>query len=176
MSRSSTRAASRATRVVADGVLDHAAGHRRGEDRLAGGGSTHRLDDLCRRCVLEEEAAGPGTQRPEDLRVAVEGGENEDGGRVAQGADPGGGPDPVYARHPQIHQHHVDRVPVQRSRDLGAVGGLPHDDDAVRTVEHHGQPGTHQRVVVDDEDPHRGRGGGYGDQGSQACTRKLPPG
>ena len=66
---------------------DQAAGDGGGEHRLAGGDEADGAQDLGRRGVLEQEAAGAGPQRPQHVVVGVEGGEDDHVRRVGDGAD-----------------------------------------------------------------------------------------
>jgi hypothetical protein len=56
--------------------------------------------------------------------VGVEGGQDDDLGRVAAGAQGLGGGQPVHRRHADVHEDHVGGVPVDHRQDLGAVAGL----------------------------------------------------
>ena len=58
-------------------LLDHAPRHRRGEQRVAARDDPHGLAELVRRGVLEQEPAGAGAQRREDVLVEVEGRHDE---------------------------------------------------------------------------------------------------
>ena len=70
-------------------------------------------------------------------------------------AQPAGGGDPVEHRHVQVHQDDVGAQrgdPVQRR---GAVAGLPDDLDLGAHLQQRGQRLAEQRLVVDEQHPHR---------------------
>src|SRR5262249_26033243 len=87
------------------------------------------------------------------------------------------GGDPVGTRHAQVHQHDVGRVLIDRGRDFRAVGGLADHLDAVRAVEHHGEPGPDEGVVVDEQHPDAPRGvvGHSGPAGSAGSAVPAAP-
>jgi hypothetical protein len=128
-------------------------------------------DDVGRRRVLEQEAAGAGAQGAQDIIVGLEGGEDDDLGCLGPRAQQLGGGQALHPRRADVHQHDVGPVLGHRLCDLAAVRGLGDDRDVVGACEQHGQPGANQRVVVDDEhaDPlaHFGHG-------NHARSRKLP--
>ena len=118
-------------------LLDQAAGDRGREQRAAFGHDADRGHQPLLRCVLEQEAAGPGPQRPEHHLVKVERGEHEHPGRRAGlPAIRRGRLDAVELRHAYIHQHHVGpgargrghrlepvRRPRRRPRCRGSAAG-----------------------------------------------------
>jgi hypothetical protein len=57
---------------------------------------------------------------------------------------------------------------LDRRAHLGTVTDSADHLDAVELAEHHRQAGTHERVVVHDEHPHRRRALNYGRNGNQA--------
>ena len=62
---------------------------------------------------------------------------------------------PSMPRHPDVHQDDVGAGPrgsVDRRR---AVAGLADDVEVGLGVDHHAEPGAHQRLVVDEDDADR---------------------
>ena len=86
------------------------------------GDRPHRPQQVGRLGVLDQEAAGPGAERLEDVLVELEGGQHDHPrcrpGRV--GGDPPGRLEPVDARHPDVHQHHVG-LQVARTRSTASL-------------------------------------------------------
>ena len=80
--------------------------------------------------------------------------------------------EPVDPRHPDVHEHDVGRVRVDRGLDLVAVPHLADHGHVVAAREHHRQRAAHERVVVDDEDARHAHAG----QGSHAQSRWSPAG
>ena len=100
-------------------VLDDPPGDGRGQQGVAGGHHPHRVHQLLGRGVLEQEPAGPGPERLEDVVVALEGGEDHDpAGDVGLPDDAAGGLQAVHPRHLDVHEHHV------RSQLPGGDDGL----------------------------------------------------
>ena len=99
---------------LGDGALHQPAGDARGQDRVARGDPGDGFHDLRGRGVLEQEAAGTGAQRVQDVLVGVEGGQHDHLGRTGAGAQPAGGGDAVHPRHAQVHQDDVGGVGVGR--------------------------------------------------------------
>src|SRR5699024_8805334 len=152
-------------------------GHHPLEQAARGGGGDHRVPavhgaDRAQQVlglgVLEQEAAGPGTDRGDHVLVEVEGGQHDDLRRPALGGlreDLRGGLDPVLARHAHIHQHHVDPAGAQLLDGGGAVRGLDDDLHVVLRVDDHRETGADQRLVVDEGDA-QGTVEGVGHRGS----------
>lgn len=145
------------------------------------------MEDLRGRRVLEDEPGGSGAQGPQHLFVGVEGGEHDDLGRVRAAPQPLGRRESVRPRHPDVHEDDVRAGAVDERHDLVTVGGLADDLHVLGTAQHEGQPGPHQRVVVDEEQSDRshasyvitvatGRLGVAQPHGSLARTSKPPPG
>ena len=59
-------------------LVEQLAGDRGGEHGVSGGDRAHGLDDLVGGGVLEQEAAGAGAQRVDDVLVEPERGEDQD--------------------------------------------------------------------------------------------------
>ena len=149
-------------------------------DRIGSPAATRRMAVAISggRGVLQQEPARAGPERPQHVLVRVERRQHDHLGRVRPRADPGRRGDAVHARHPDVHQHDVGRVGVERRRHLVAVARLADDPQAVRAVEHHREAGPHQRVVVDDQDPdHAGHGSDADTRNSVAVARwsSWPP-
>jgi hypothetical protein len=72
--------------------VDHGAGDLRREQRLAGGDGLDGRDELLGRGPLEQEPGGAGAQRPEDIIIVVERGQDQHA-RLRDSTDdlPGGG-------------------------------------------------------------------------------------
>ena len=119
-----------------------------GEHGVAGGDRAHGVDDLAGRRVLEQEAAGAGAQRLDDVLVEAEGGEDED----ALARQPPRRLDAVHARHADVHQHDVGRVGLGGRDRLLAGARLGHDLDRAGRLEHRLEAGAHHRLVVGDDD------------------------
>src|SRR4029450_10155597 len=90
--------------VVSRDHVDEASGYARGQDRVARGDPAYRVDDLRRRSVLEQEAAGSHSQGAQDELVGVEGGEDDHLWWVLATSQPCGRRDSVEPRHPGGHQ------------------------------------------------------------------------
>jgi PAS domain S-box-containing protein len=121
------------------------------EHGVAGGDGADRLDDPRRRRVLEQEAAGAGPQRGDDVVVEAEGREDQD----PLARQPAGRLDPVHPRHPDVHQHDVGHVQRRGLDRLRPVSGLGHDLDVAGRLQHRLEAGAHHRLVVGDHDPQR---------------------
>src|SRR6185437_10103503 len=109
--------------------------------------------------VLDQEAAGPGTDRLVDVLVGLEGGQDDhlDPGQVVVGGDAAGGLQAVHPGHPDIHQHHVGALAEGQVDRLGPVGGLADDLEVVGGVNEHVESGADQRLVVGEQDADHGR-------------------
>src|SRR5690606_1013800 len=139
--------------------------------------------------VLEQEPAGTGLQALEDVGVGVVGGQDEDADvpqAVGRGELPGG-LDAVHPRHPDVHEHHVRSGEAGLPHRLAAVGRLTDHDDVALEVEEEAEAGTHELLVVDEQNPDLAvvawrvaRGHDHaspvGAKGSRAVTWNPPPG
>ena len=85
-------------------LLDHAPRDRGREKRVAGGDRADRGDQLLGRIVLEDEAAGAGSERLVDVLVEVERREDQDPRAAVGGEDAPGRLEPVELGHPDVHQ------------------------------------------------------------------------
>jgi hypothetical protein len=97
-----------------------------GQDGFAGCDPRDRAQDLGGWGVFEQEAAGPGAQRAQDVLVGVEGGQDDDLGWVGSGAQLFGGGEAVEGGHADVHQHHVRGVGVDGGGYFASVAGLAH--------------------------------------------------
>jgi hypothetical protein len=128
----------------------------RGEDGVAAGDAADGGDQIGRRRVLQQEAAGARLEPGEDVFVEVEGGENDDLAVRARGGDGGGRGDSVQARHPDVHQHHVGPQ-GRRHRDAGRpVGGFPGDLDVRFGFQDQPEPHPEQGLIIDQQHPDHG--------------------
>jgi cytochrome P450 len=141
---------------LAGEVGDQPPGDRRGEQRVARGDDLDRVDEFGGGGVLEQESAGACPQRLVHVFVEVEGGQHQyprDNRAASGGAGkdlPRGGK-PVHHRHAHVHQHHVGFQPTRLAHRVGAVDGLPGDDDAGFGGEHGGEPLPHHGLIVGDQ-------------------------
>src|SRR5699024_10021731 len=67
----------------------------------------------------------------------------------------GGRLESVEVGHPDVHQHDVDVAGVDGGERVLSVAGLDDDRDVLGAAEDHGEPGTHEGVVIDDRDADR---------------------
>src|SRR5690606_2757731 len=81
--------------------------------------------------------------------------------------------DAVHPRHAYVHQHDVRAGHRQTLERLGAVAGLADDLHVVLAVDQHRETCADHLLVVDQEDPDRGRDGAH--SGILPCTRQPPP-
>jgi hypothetical protein len=122
----------------------------------------HGSDELGGFGVLEQQAAGSGTERGEESMVCLSGREHHHG-------DPGLGEDPprrldaVEARHVHVDQHHVGTGAAGESDRLLTGGGLADHDDPRLALEQEANAGAYQPLTVGDSDTDRAGGmGGAG--------------
>src|SRR6266536_2546774 len=131
-------------------LRDEPSRHAGGEQRVATRDGPHSRDQLRRLGVLDQEAAGAGAKRLEDVFVQVEGGQHHDAHIVKPlvGDDVLGGGQAVAPRHADVHQHDVgDELPGLRRR-FRTVGCLADHLDVLLCVEQRTQSRPHQRLVV----------------------------
>ena len=134
-------------------LVDEPPGRGGGEDRVAAGDGADGGEQLGRRRVLQQEAAGAGLEPGEDVLVEVEGGEDEDLAGRAGGGDRGGRRDPVHARHPDVHQHDVG-VQGRCHADPGRpVAGLADDLDVGLGLQDQPEPHPEQGLIIDEQYP-----------------------
>jgi hypothetical protein len=163
----------RFVRAGAGGVSYHLTGDGGREHGVAGGHPAHGLDDLGGRRILQDESGRAGPQGPQHLLVGVERGQDHDLRWVAAGAQPFRRRQAVRAGHAHVHEHHVRPGPVDQRVDVAAVGRLSDDLDVGGTAQHQGQPGSHQRIVVDEE--HSDRGHGTSRPNRRSAGHTAPP-
>src|SRR5699024_2277859 len=136
-------------------LRDHPPGDAGGEQRIARGDHPHGMDQLLRRRVLEQEAAGPRLQGVVHVVVDVEGGEHQDPwwgrGGEARCPDALGRLDPVHLRHAHVHEDHVRSEPRRPCDRLPAVGHLPDHAQVLLCVEQGGEAGADHGCVVGDQ-------------------------
>ena len=126
-------------------------------DRVAGCHRPDRADELVAVRALDEVPARPGQQGGQDRVVVRVHGEHEH--RDARMV-PGHGPqnvEPRPARHRQVAEDDVGFRPAHGSQQLVAVGGLPHELDALDGVQDGGDAVPDHGVVVRENDPDRPR-------------------
>src|SRR5450759_5938329 len=132
------------------------------------------MDDVFGRRVLEQEAAGTGSECLEGVLVEVEGGEDEYASCRLDGDDPAGPLETVDARHADVQDCHRRPQAPHQAHGLGTVGPLADDAQVGLPLEDPPQAGASQRLIVNDDelDGHEASTA----RGSTASTRKPPPG
>jgi hypothetical protein len=86
-------------------LFDHPSGHRRREERIAGGPDPDGVDQLLGGGILDQEAACTGPQRFIDVLVELERGEDQNSRRrLVSGQQAAGRLEPVEVRHADVHQ------------------------------------------------------------------------
>jgi hypothetical protein len=101
---------------------------------------------------FSKKPLAPGPEGAQHVLIGVERGQHDDLGRVGASAEQFGGGEAVDLGHPDVHEHHVRRIPVDRSEHLGPIGRLSHHVHVGRGVEDHRDRRPYQRIVVDDDD------------------------
>src|SRR5690625_4146933 len=172
-------------------VGDEPSGGGGGDDGLALVHGADRGEHLLGRGVFEEERRGADLDRLEHVFVEVEGREDDDLRGVPAGAavrvrgrgECFGGGEAVHVRHPHVHEHDVDVVGAKQPDRLGAVAGFEHHFHVWLGVDHQGEPGADQLLVVDDRHADRAhnrkgycRPGPLLGSGMWHRTRNPPPG
>src|SRR6185437_6087082 len=102
--------------------------------------------------VLEQEATGARAQAGVDVVVKVERGQDEDPGAGQFGGDLAGRGDPVGAWHADVHEDNLRAQGPRHGDGGGTVARFADDLDVRLGVEDHLEPGTDQRLVIDDQD------------------------
>src|SRR6202020_2290943 len=120
-----------------------------GQDGVAGRDGADGGDQVGGLGVLEQEAAGAGSQAGVDVVVEVEGGQDQHLGRQPGGHDVASRLDAVVAGHPDVHEHHVGTQRGAHGDGGGPVGGLADHLDVVFGVEHQAATHPDERMVVD---------------------------
>ena len=158
---SSSRSVSSASRRSSPGgagrageLLDQPARHRGRQQRLAGGHDADCVDELLGRRVLQEEAAGAGAQRLEDVVVLLEGRQDQHPRARRARPRPAGRLEPAAARHLDVHQHHVGPEAPGDLDGLLAVAGLARDLEVLLGSQDQLEAGPHQGLVVGQDDAH----------------------
>ena len=108
--------------------------------------------------MLQQEAAGPRSQRREHVLVDIEGGQHEhpDPGRPRVGGDPPGRLNAVQHRHPDVHQQHIRTLPAGQRDRLVPGGGLPGELHVAGQAQLDPEAIAHQRLIIGNRhpDPH----------------------
>jgi hypothetical protein len=138
-------------------VLDQAGQDAGREQRLTAVRASDGVDELVGVGVLEQEAAGPGLQGRVDVLVELEHAQHQHAGRQLRG-DGRGGLDAVPTGHADVHEHDVGSQVPGAGHGLGPGGGLADDREVRGGVDEHREAVPQQRLVVDDEHAHLGRG------------------
>ena len=125
------------------------------EKRVPGGDRADGCDQLLGRVVLEDEAAGAGSERFVDVLVEVERREDEDPRRVVGREDPPGRLEPVELGHADVHQDDGGIEAGGLLDRLEPVARLGDDLDVLFAGEQHAEAGADHRLVVGDEDADR---------------------
>jgi len=102
--------------------------------------------------VLEQEAAGAGAQRGDDVIVEPEGGEDQN----ALARQLSGRLDAVHLGHADVHEHDVGGVLLGCRDGLGSGAGLGDDLDVACRFKHGLEAGAHHRLVIGDDDSQAG--------------------
>jgi hypothetical protein len=141
---------------------------------------SHGADERLARRILEEVARRAGRDRGPDVAVGVEGGEDEDPGRVADLGQLVDRARTVDLGHPEVHEDDVGPEPLGRNHRLAAVGRLADDLELRIAVEDAAEAVADDRVIVDDEQADRWHGRHQGAwtpiAGTRADTAVPPPG
>ena len=105
---------------------------------MPGGDGPDRGVELVGVDVLEQEAAGAGAERTEDVVVDLECGEHDDPhvGEVGVGGDLSSGFDPVGPWHADVHQHDVGSCGAGELDGAAPAVGLADDDQVIGELEH----------------------------------------
>ena len=113
--------------------LEQALGDPRREQRLAARHDPHGADEVDGLGVLHEEAARAGADGPGDVLVELERRHDHHVHALERriGRDLLGRPEPVAARHADVHEHDVDRVPPHEREQFLAARRLADDLDVV---------------------------------------------
>ncbi len=122
------------------------------EQRLSRGHRAHRRHQFPGWGVLQQEPAGTGPQRGEDVLVGIEGGQHDDPGGAAGRDQPAQRLDPVEVGHAHVHQHDVGLRVLDHLYRGQTVSGFTHHLDVGFLVQDHGEAGTDEVLVVDDHD------------------------
>jgi hypothetical protein len=134
-------------------------GHRRRQLRLPARDDPDGAEQLVRRRVLDEEAAGAGPQSVDDVLVHVERGHHQHPDRRSSGQpdDPAGRVDPGQAGHADIHHDDVRPELLGQAHRLFAVTGLGDHGHVRLGVQTGPDRCPHQGLVIGDDhlDGHR---------------------
>ena len=155
----------------------HPGGDRGVEPRSAVRHHPHRpLQVLCGH-ALEHEAGRAGPEHARQHLIVVERGERQHRRAALAAAHLAGGLHAVDHGHPRVHQDHVGPQGLDRGEDLAAVGALADDLEAEGVSQDAPQSGSHQLLIVDQQDPDHGVLRGLTSTGSVARTSQpRPPG
>jgi hypothetical protein len=143
-----------------------------GQQRVAAHDDPQRLQQPGWLGVFEQEPAGAGPQRGEDVFVEAEVGEDHDAHAFQPRVrgDLPGGLEAVQHRHLNVHQRDVRAVLGGQPHRLQPVGGLGGHLDVVFGVQQRADAAADQRLVISQQHPdHDGARAG-----SSARTRKPP--
>ena len=120
---------------------------------VPGGAGADRGKQLGRRRVLEHVAGRAGRDRLANAVLVDERGQHDDADRPgAARAVRGSRSTPSMTRHRQVHQDEVDLGRRREFECRRTVRRLADDGDVVGGVEQRGEPGAHERMVVDQQD------------------------
>src|SRR5579884_130930 len=157
---------------VAGELVEQAPGHPRLDEGVTPSHRPHPRHQVVGGHVLQQEAAGAGPNRVEQVLVEIEGGEDEDPGVGHPGQAPGG-LDPVHPGHAHVHQHDVGGQPPGQFDRLVAIGGLTDDLEVVLTLEDEAEARPDQGLVVHHQDADQAPSI---PRGKRAWTRHPGPG
>src|SRR6266536_4118601 len=153
---------------------DQSPGYRRGQQRLTGCRGPDGPDQVGGIGVLEDEPAGSGLQRGEDVLVGLEGGHHHHP-RTGQGGVGHDRPQrlhPVQAGHPDVEQRHVRTAAADHLQSGAAVGRLADQCQVRLPLDEYPQTHAKERLVVGQDNPDHLAPPG---SGSRAVTVKPPP-
>ena len=135
-------------------AVEEATGHRRRKQRVPARHGPDGGDEVDRRDVLQEEPAGTGAERLDDVLVGVEGRQHQHATRRrdALADELTGRLDAVEGGHADVHDDDVRAAPAGLGDALATVGRLADDLDVILAVEDHPEAGPDELLVVHEQD------------------------
>ncbi len=142
--------------AVAGELLREALAERGADVAAALGDLADRVDELARGALLGDVAGRAGLQRRGRVQLLGVDREHEHRPLGELALQVGEQLEAAPARHGEVDQRHVPGRAARELEELGAVGGLAHDGELGIGGEELLQAVPHDRMVVCDEDSHRG--------------------